>query len=73
MPKGGKLSYTSYKSCIADAKDKGESTAPCESYFHNKPGEASAQAAKPQKVKKKKKPIDGSLDPRKPRKKGITY
>lgn len=73
MPQGGKLSYSSLKACIADAKDKGESTKPCEDYFDTKPGQDSAKAAKPQKVKKKKKPIDGSLDPRKPRKKGITY
>ena len=57
MPQGGKLSYKSLSTCIADAKKQGVSTKPCEERFN----------------KKKKKPIDGSLDPRKPRKKGVTY
>lgn len=73
MPQGGKLSYKSFKACVADAKDKGESTKPCEDWFDQKPGQSSAKAASPSPVKKKKAPIDGSLDPRKPRKKGKMY
>ena len=73
MPQGGKLSYKSYKSCVADAKKQGLSTSPCESIPHTKPGSTSAEASRPQKVKRKKKIVDMSLDPRKPRKKGLTY